>query len=658
MRTRVIRCGIVAMFVVHVAGSQAQTVTISAVQTFQPATWAGVPPGEGQSTVVRYARPDKSIAGRILISNDWLPFGQVFVPTGTVAYQDIGGPIQSSTFEVPANCAVPFSNSNRTCDWNYVSNDHDLISTSEGTVYYMPGVGYKGPSAASQPPTWFLGGKLWNTYATYRSNFGPNARSALAVWKSTDHGQTFQWLTYFDPTAYFDGSCAYPQYRSNPTAGDTGVVGSPWDMGGSDGQSVWSDPVTGKIFLTFQCVGYQPSQIAPWTLGLNQAQTNGIPQVNPDNSAVYVPGSTAVNESILASLNEKTGTWVVLAFPKEKGWRIGAVPYNQYLLLGFGGQVMIADTTQAYAPLWAAYPAAAAAPAIINIPQVTTDWTGFVTPPFMWVAVPYPNVLTRWGSRGYGFAYATNNAAPGGARIFGYTLYYFTLPSASGVVLPNVNTAAPNPQWGEVPSQINPTKTGGFVTDPTAIDVGSGTTLLYWYDVDVDPPTGQQPNVTIRGRLLMEGGVTSNDFAITPVPFSVAGGQVHFWGDYKTAGGYCSINGASTTSVYYPMWVDVGSGTAQYAEVSTTVPWVGDTPAGLGLGCQQPAATNQLGAATGSMDRLSPRKLPLQLTHLQRVIPGRLMNASTVKVEVPRPDVSEHRSRPVEAPRESTPKLP
>jgi hypothetical protein len=626
MRKRIIQCGIVTMFLGELAVGQAQVVTVSAVQTFQPATWtaAGEAPGEAQSTVIRYVSPGGSTTARILIASDTLPYAanSPFVPTGTVAYQDIGGAVQSSTFQVPPGCAVPFSTTNPTCDWDYISNDHDIVSTPGGTVYYMPGVGYKGPSTAGSQPPWFLGGPNSNKNATSRGSFGPNARSALAVWKSTDQGQTFQWSSYFDPTAYFGGSCAYPQYR-NPTESATGYIGAaPWDMGGSDGQSAWTDPMTGTVFLTFQCVGYQPTPgRGSWTL-----------TTNADGSAA----NSKVNATILASFDGNN--WTPLAFPQQvAGWRIGAIPYNQFLLLGFLSNVMIADTTKSQAPLVASYPSY----------WVPSNWPNpLPKPSFLAVAVLYPNVLARWGTSGYAFAYATNNAAAGATPIYGYTLDYFSLPPAAQAV----SGTAPNPQWGDAPILINPTDPSGFVTDPVAIDVGSGTTLLYWYDVN---PNFLDPTVTIRGRLLLEGGQASNDIVITPTPFSVKGGGVHFWGDYKTAGGYCSNYNGNITTVFYPMWTDVGNGTAQYAEVSATVPAVAG--AVISSGCRQPPATNRLDDPR-RRDMLASRQVALQLTKPQRLTPGRLGEGTVDQLKVPRPDVDEHRPAPLEKLRELTPK--
>lgn len=628
MRMRALCCGLAAIFLTSGANGQMPTVTISDVQTFKPASWTANP-GEAQSTFIRYAQPDGSSKARILISNDALPYGQAFVPTGTVAYEDIGGSPQSSTFQTAPGCEQPFTppatliTVPSTCNWYYLSNDHDLISTSDGTIYYMPGVGYKGPAATAQQPFWFL--SATNSNPTSRGAFGPNTRSGVAVWKSTDHGQSFQWGSFFDPANYFNGTCAFPQYR-NPPRTPTGYVGPPWDMGGSDGQAAWVDPMTNRIFLTFQCVGYSPAKENPWVLLL---EPGGMTASDGTNRA-----SAPVNATILASFDGKA--WTAVAMPEQMGWRTGAIPYRQYLLLGMGFNVMIADTTKPGGALQAAYPAQG------GPPQVYDPWPNFQSPPFLWVANLVPNVLTHWGYNGYAFGYQTNNAAPGAPEMHGYSLYYFWLPTIE------VSDYVPNPQWSETPTQINPTATGGFISDPTGIDVGSGTTLLYWYDADV---TNQV--VSIRGRLLLQGGSSTNDFSITPAAFNVQGGSANFWGDYKTAGGYCYNDGTSVTSVYYPMWVDVGSGTAQYAQVSTTVPWSGTTM--IAPGCRQAAPTNVLGGRN-NISRNPPRQLVLQLSKAQAVKPGRLVDGTTVKVRVPKPDVEDHLQRKLEVEPVVTPK--
>jgi hypothetical protein len=110
----------------------------------------------------------------------------------------------------------------------------------------------------------------------------------------------------------------------------------------------------------------------------------------------------------------------------------------------------------------------------------------------------------------------------------------------------------------------------------TAVDLGTGPVLLYWYDLDSATKT-----MTIRGRLITGNGQYSPDFVISKQgsATSFALTSAYYWfGDYKTAGGFIRegniITGQGpfkvTTHVahyhYYPIWINP-LGSVNYADV-------------------------------------------------------------------------------------------
>lgn len=144
--------------------------------------------GEGQSTVVAPGHPDCP-AGRVLVSTDF-----VVGRTGTVAYRDL----DKTSTNVSVFAPLPDAH-----NYEFGTSDHDLVSLSNGDVYYLTGAFSRTP-LASQPSWWS---------SAYRYDFGPGARSNLLVWRSKDCGKTFEYMKdlEFDPARMGDGSCAMPQ---------------------------------------------------------------------------------------------------------------------------------------------------------------------------------------------------------------------------------------------------------------------------------------------------------------------------------------------------------------------------------------------------------------------------------------------------------------
>jgi hypothetical protein len=159
---------------------------------FEDDRTVGIKAGEGQSTVVAPGHKDCA-GGRILVSTDFGP-GK----TGAIAYRDLNG--TETKFSVLD--ALPAGTQT---NYNFGTSDHDLVSLTNGDVYYLTGALSRMPL---QPTTaWFD--------SAYRWSFGPGARSGLLVWRSTDCGQHFQYMAdmEFDSAKVGDGSCAMPQGR-------------------------------------------------------------------------------------------------------------------------------------------------------------------------------------------------------------------------------------------------------------------------------------------------------------------------------------------------------------------------------------------------------------------------------------------------------------
>lgn len=184
--------------------------------------------GEAQSTVVPpSAKPAACRRGRLLASID----GRRPPATGLVLGRDLGATDPTATvqgtFDAPPNQV----------DYAFGTNDHDLVALPNGDVLYLTGAFTRRP--LTPKPAWFD--------VAYRGSFGPGARTSLMVWRSTDCGATFHFVSEFDPAQAGDGSCALPQHPRKTTP-----PGSPerpvFDMGGSDGQLVQVDRATGHLF--------------------------------------------------------------------------------------------------------------------------------------------------------------------------------------------------------------------------------------------------------------------------------------------------------------------------------------------------------------------------------------------------------------------------
>jgi hypothetical protein len=181
--------------------------------------------GETQSTIVRPGHP-QCAGGRVLVSNDWV---RPHATKGIVVYRDLNEPataMHESTFDV-----MPDKD-----DYQFGTNDHDLVSLPNGDVLYMSGA-FSKTKVAPEPAWW---------KSAYRWSFGPGARSVLLVWRSTDCGKTFQYQSNmaFDPAVVSDGSCALPQrprtFRHDSTGSANLVVPfAAFTAAGGDEEWTW-----------------------------------------------------------------------------------------------------------------------------------------------------------------------------------------------------------------------------------------------------------------------------------------------------------------------------------------------------------------------------------------------------------------------------------
>ncbi len=474
--------------------------------------------GEAQSTIVPPSIKAACPSGRFLVSDD-----QRRPPdTGLVEGRDLNdpnAPVVNATFDPPADAQ----------NYTFLTNDHDLVSLSNGDVLYLTGAGSKAP--LSPKPAWFD--------VTYRNSFGPGARSVLLTWRSTDCGRTFQYVSEFDPARVSDGSCALPQFprlTTPPGSADRPV----FNMGGSDGQLVQVDPGTGRVYLTFQCVGY------------TQDTTPGISHFELTHDRL--------NKTLVATSGDEGSSWTLSSVIGVAAWRFGVAP------LADGGLALGASNR--------IYPGS---------PQgngsYAFDANGVPTPQGAWgwdSATFYNNQnLSVFTDAKVGLIHANIWAStvvariPGGDKVLlafpttitdgpqrtghGYRLFFFDRATGAYTegdpILPEARNL------------------DSFVMHLAAVaPIRSGPVLLYWYDV-----TGDSKTATVRGRLISSDTAQSPDFAIARSAgneraWSIDHHPQYWYGDYWTAGGSCTPLSDALSCDYYPMWVEP-DGTIRYTRV-------------------------------------------------------------------------------------------
>jgi len=387
--------------------------------------------GEVQSTVVPSGKkPTACKAGRFLATVDLLRPPS----TGLVKGRDLdnlSGPGIDATFDNVPNAA----------DYSFVTNDHDLVTLSNGDVLYITGAASKRP-IASNPP-WFDN--------TFRGSFGPGARSVVLVWKSTDCGSSFQFFSEMDPAVMADGLCAFPQFRRN--ADNSLITKKPYDMGGSDGQLVKVDLTNDRVYLTFQCVGY-------W-------DTGGVKGKGKTPDQFVLSSNEPLNRSLIL-VGNKGKDWKSLGYINVPVWRFGIVPRGENFDLGYSN-VIVTGNTNPTGKYW------------IDTQGLQTsvgDWgwengklygadkTAFPR------NVIYTNISAHTLTGRVGTFGDTFIAFPDSTSKdrHGYRLFFYSHKTNK--------FAQANPI---LPVSTDP---DSYVFHLTMIDIGSGPVLLYWYDVN------------------------------------------------------------------------------------------------------------------------------------------------------------------------------
>lgn len=523
--------------------------------------------GEAQSTVVPPGHP-KCTEGRFLVTNDRArpPFAVVMGRK----LDDLtnSNPI-TSTFDMGTLASSYDLNDLPNAKYWFGTNDHDLLTLPNGDVLYITGAFTRNPLTAigGRPLPIWMNSLFKDTYragvcyqfdaagnCTKTFDFGPNARSNVLVWKSTDCGENFSFVAEMDPARFGGGTCALPQFRTQnpcPKTGDCRITSAPWDMGGSDGQLARVDPATGQVFMTFQCVGYS---------GDDTSKPN--PLLDPNKK---------INRTLVMQFDPTQSSWKSLGYINQAAWRFSLIPYKNELDLGFASSVLTGkknaagnyafDSTGTPSPTgsWSwmgewnfkdaagnsAVPVTLIGSNVLAVPVLAR------TPDQNTVMLAFPD---NFGAKGWGYRVVFYDRAAG----------TMTDATDSDSILPSTANA------------------NNLVFHLAVADPGSGPVLLYWTDLD-----SATKKVVVRGRLITAKDKFTDDFTISqtnsnPVNFTLAGNE-YWYGDYHTAGGYMKkfsqtqgqgpltvTLGTTTRYDYYPMWIEPGN-TMRYAKVEYAV---------------------------------------------------------------------------------------
>jgi len=521
--------------------------------------------GEAQSTVVPPGKKSQCKQGRFLVTNDGAR-----PPAGVVSgrnLEDSNGPVVNSIFDMGA-LSANYSSDPTKSRYAFGTNDHDLLTMSYGDVLYITGAfsrmgrvglsgvmpqGGDGEGAAAKNPPWFAD--------TYRGSFGPGARSVVLVWRSTDCGENFKYVSQMDPMRIGDGSCALPQFRRYPNGNI--INAKPYDMGGTDGQLVKVDPTNDRLYLTFQCVGFEGGVAVP--PGYKPPPLNEVDPNAPQPAFPFKLTTTPLNKTlVMASYNQGT-SWQNLGFINQAAWRFSVIPDGDDLSFGYASSVLFGrkngggsydfDATGIVAPNggWSWFTEN-------DIKDNKNIPTGQV-----YVNVFAQPLLTRTpDSKSLVLAFPDVISASTG---HGYRVYFYDRAAQK---LVETNPILPAKQTAD-----------NVAFHLVAVDPGRGPVLLYWNDLDSAAKT-----ITIRGRIITGQGQYTNDFTISqsmgaPASFNL-GAPGYWFGDYQTAGGFVSefapaqgqgafkaILPQSTHYNFYPMWIEP-DGTVRYTRVSYT----------------------------------------------------------------------------------------
>jgi hypothetical protein len=248
-------------------------------------------------------------------------------------------------------------------------------------------------------------------------------------------------------------------------------------------------------------------------------------------------------------------------------WRGAAMPTKNGLAIAFGGDLYFGKTSGKGYDFKAApdflpgewgYDDTFPKKAIGKTKNNPTLIRAGITGPGVIARVPgRPDLLLTAVARTLDVMQATS-AAPV-SRTHGYAVFLEELDTRKSAEI------APIMALGSSP--------GDVVMHLTAIDLGVGPVLLYWYDVSTKEKTA-----LIRGRVVYGADHVSDDFTISrhlgdDAPFDLRPeglAQAYFYGDYKMAEGFAGPVPASVTQArkftFLPAWVQP-DGTAHVATV-------------------------------------------------------------------------------------------
>lgn len=480
----------------------------------------GVSGWEAQSTVIPPGKKKECPGGRLLISKSGHP---PITPTGTVRYldlDDLDAKPADSEFEVlPAG---PWAIRQRQTPgglspapvWDIGSNDHELVALPGGDVLCI----WMGRSRErlDPKPDWFDG--------TYKklddgSLLGPGIRSTIFVWRSTDGGARFMFLTYIDMAKLLGGWPAFPQ-----AAGDTPP--QKFVMGGTDGPSVRVNRTTGNVYLTMGCAGRED---------MDKDWFNGVYSLGPKLAKTLVMESSDNGES-----------WGLVSVIRMYAWRWSMVPQGGSGMYFGAGDWVFSGENQWSIEEGSEITKATGGKYGWTLTEDREKWGVRNPNRSLLVRGPGPQTLLHAGTRDFG------------ASGKGYALFAHEPESEScmpmGRILPQQKAA------------------DNFVWNITGIDVGEGPVLLYWYDAE-----WPAKSLTIRGRLVGSDGEQSMDFQVATSGGGPVTGKSASIGDYHTAAGYVERkfggDGQQTTTFYYfPIWAQVPDSQVRFTRIVCRLP--------------------------------------------------------------------------------------
>ncbi|MCM3869212.1 MAG: hypothetical protein ND895_00770 [Pyrinomonadaceae bacterium] len=498
----------------------------------------GMNAGEVQSTVIPPGLKSNCPNGRLLISNDnRRDPGQILLVDANGLY----GTPKSASFEA---LSIP--------DTRILSNDHDLVTLNNGDVLYIRMGQTK--KALSPKPIWFD-----SAYKIVDGEepWGPGARSAMLIWRSTDGGENFKFRSMIDLGVVDDdwgdandGSGGLPQ--GAPVTTSPGTPQKPiYQMGGTDGPFATVDRATGRVFISMGIGGNLPDT----------------------SSTAFKLSGTQLKRTCVVMSSDKGLTWQKAGNLGHTGWRIDIVPRKNdglsFATSGWDGVAKEGHTFIEYETIGAFSPPDAP-PARPVAPEIQGKWG--------WSEIPWTHPLLYKRDKDSTDAMNVNMATQ--------TLLVRS-PSSDNLILAFADTLENNKgdgyrvfvyNGGESWTQLPPlapmvAKKENFILHPTAIDPGKGPILLYWYDVDTETR-----KAAIRGRLITRDDQYTADFPISTTGTASRSFSVDipdWYGDYHTAGGYQEQLSVGHPAVhnYFPVWIEpngrVHFTKVQYREAAT-----------------------------------------------------------------------------------------